>query len=189
VNHQRAQGLLSAHLERDLGDAARAAVEVHAAECAVCSADLEELRDTVALLRRLPAPEPPTYLAGRVMARIRDGEANPTGWREWLGSLARPAVAAPLAALGAAAVVLAFATPEGDLRVADKPSLPMQDLALVQQQVGPGPMPSGRLVAFVVPPGPQTVGRLRGAGHPHSQLFAGHFDRPAEAVAVSWQAR
>jgi anti-sigma factor RsiW len=193
VNHRRAQGLLSSYLERDLGDAERAAVEAHAAACEACGADLEELRDTIAMLRRLPAPEPPPFLAARVMARIRDGEAQTAGWRQWLGNLAAPAVAAPLAALAAAAAVVVLASPPRETVVASARPEAAQGLAIVPRPVGP--VPSGTLVAAAGQPGAgahqvhQIARRLRGAGHPHSRSLAAHFDRPAEAIAVSWSGR
>jgi anti-sigma factor RsiW len=185
VNHDRAQGLLSAYLERDLGDAERVAVEAHAAQCELCSADLEGLRSAVALLRRLPAPEPPPYLAGRVMARIRDGEARPEGWRRWLRNLAAPVIAAPAAALAAAAVVVFLAEPSRDTELATRPPA-AQGLAIVQRPVGPAP---AELVASAGPQGYHLARRLGGAGHPHSRSLAAHFERPAEAIVVSWQGR
>jgi anti-sigma factor RsiW len=187
VKHARAQRLLSAYLERDLGDAERAGVEAHAAACGVCRADLEGLRRAVALLRRLPTPEPPPYLASRVLARIRDGEARPAGWRRWLANLAAPMVAAPLAALAAAAAVVYLAEPRPAAEVASRRPEAAKGLPIVPRRVGP--LASETLVASTGPEGYQLARRLRGAGHPHSRSLAAHFERPAEAIAVSWQSR
>jgi anti-sigma factor RsiW len=171
-------------------------VEAHANACAACAVDLEELRDTIAALRRLPAPDPPPYLAARVMARIREAEEHAPGWREWLGRLTSPVVAAPLAAFATAAMVLSFAGPprptEGEgappqLAAAGRPEA-ARGLPMVQQPVGPV-RAENVVVASGVPYGRQMARRLRGAGHPHSQSLAAHFDRPAEAVVVSWQGR
>ena len=187
MRHARAHQLLSAHLERDLDEAERAAVEAHLAGCDACGADLEGLRTAVALLRRLPAPAPPPFLSGRVMARIRDGEARPAGWREWLANLAAPAVAAPLAAVVAAAAVVYLAEPRrADELASAKPDVAKR-LALESRPVGPvGPE---AIVASGVPHGQVLARRLRGAGHPHSTSLAAHFERPAEAVVASWQSR
>jgi anti-sigma factor RsiW len=200
VNHSRAQELLSPYLESDLSGADRSAVESHLAACAACSEELDLLRDTVALLRRLPAPEAPPFLASRVLARIADGEAQPGGWRSWLAQASAPVIAAPFAAAAAALLVFAFATPSGEdagpVQVAGtrSPAGP-----LVTQFTGPVALTAERVPA----PGARAVPRwptrgvlpdllarqLRGAGHPASAELAGHFDGPSEAVAVSWRTR
>ncbi len=187
MNHSRAHDLLSAYLEHDLGDAERAAVDAHLAACAMCAGDLAELRSTVELLRRLPDPEPPPFLATRVMARIAAGESRAPLWRRWLEQLAAPLVAAPLATAAAALLVFSFASPPSpsgtNLARVDPPSSPTLDI--VVQPVGP--VPSERLVA-ARRPDPILIGRsLRGASHPHSMALADHFDNPV--LAVAYQAR
>jgi hypothetical protein len=184
VNHSRAQELLSDFLERDLGEAERPKLEAHVAGCAACGADLEGLRDTVALLRDLPAPEPPPFLATRVMARIAAGEARPaSAWRRWLEALGTPAIAAPLAAAGAALVVWSFTqappVPQQIVQIPPAPEFP----PLVAQEVGRRPVfwAGAQPVAL--------AGTLRGAGHPHSHSLAAHFEGPTEAVVASWQGR
>jgi anti-sigma factor RsiW len=179
VNHSRARDLLSAHLERDLGDAERAAVETHLAECSACREELDELRSTVDLLHRMAVPPPPPYLATRVMARIAEGEARAAGWRGWLARLASPAVAASFAAAAAALAVLTLAEPARK----DEPTIAQnrieRPLPRVPTQVGP------RFERRRVPP--DALARLGGAGHPHSRSLAAHFERPTDAVVVSWQ--
>ncbi len=187
MRHARANQLLSAYLERDLGEAERAAVEAHLAGCDACGADLEALRSAVALLRRLPAPAPPPFLSSRVMARIHDGETRPAGWREWLASLAAPAVAAPLAAVVAAAALVYLAEPRRGTEVAKATPAPARELAIESRPVGPVAVEA--LVASGGPNAYVLARRLRGAGHPHSTSLAAHFERPAEAVVVSYQSR
>jgi anti-sigma factor RsiW len=194
VRHARAHQLLSAYLERDLGEAESAAVEAHVTGCDACGAALDGLRSAVAALRRLPVPEPPPFLAGRVMARIRDGEARRAGWREWLANLAAPAVAAPLAAVVAAAAVVYLAEPppaEVVTRTEPDSARHLADSAehLVIEPRLVGPVAPGVLLASGGPNGQVLARRLRGAGHPHSTSLAAHFERPAEAVVVSWQSR
>jgi len=187
VKHARAHQLLSAYLERDLGEAERVAVEAHLAGCDACGADLEALRTAVALLRGLPAPAPPPFLTSRVMARIHGGETRPAGWREWLANLAAPAVAAPLAAVVAAAAVVYLAEPRRDTELATAKLVPTVGLAIESRPVGP--VAAEALVASGAPNAHVLARRLRGAGHPHSTSLAAHFERPAEAVVVSWQSR
>jgi len=185
VNHSRAHDLLSAYLEHDLGDAERAAMDAHLAACARCAGDLADLRDTVDLLRRLPDPEPPPFLATRVMARIHAGESRPPLWRRWLEQLGAPLVAAPLATAAAALLVFSFAAPPSGTRVAlvGPPSGPTLDI--VAQPTGPVP---SQPRAATRRSDPVLLARnLRGASHPHSTALAGHFDKPV--LAVAYQSR
>lgn len=186
MRHAKANQLLSAYLERDLGETERAGVEAHLAGCVACRADLGDLRAAVVLLHQLPTPEAPPFLAGRVMARIRDGEARPAGWREWLPKLAAPAVAAVLAAVVAGASVVYLAEPAGEAQRSD---------LVASKTPDPGPRPALRYRPALqfqptgpVAPEARVLARLlRGAGHPHSNSLAAHFEGPAEAVFVSWQ--
>ena len=57
--HDFCQENLSGYLDRRLTARDRARVEGHLRECAVCRADLESLRQTVALLRAVPVMTPP----------------------------------------------------------------------------------------------------------------------------------
>src|SRR5262245_29015264 len=98
MNHSRTQSLLSPYLEGDLSPTERTRVESHVGACSECSAELRGLRATVALLRALPAPEPPPYLASRVSARIADGEGRAGLWSRWLSQAGTAWIAAPLAA-------------------------------------------------------------------------------------------
>jgi anti-sigma factor RsiW len=187
---------MSAYLERDLEEAERRDVDAHLAGCERCGAELQDLRQTVALLRRLPAPEPPPHLATRVLARIADGEARPAGWWSWLERLAAPVVAAPVAAALAAAAVVLLAEEPSPVRVAGAPP-PMRianaeparvpERAIVPLRVGPAP---AAVLFSASPPPPYALARrLRGAGHPHSRSLAAHFEHPADAVLASWQQR
>ena len=194
MNHSRVQESLSAYLENDLSPVDRSAVDAHLAACGACAEDLRDLFQAVALLRRLPTPEPPPFLASRVMARIADGEAEPARWRRWLAQASAPLIAAPLAAAAAALAVFAFAGAPGE-RAAT--------VEIAEARLPRVPVPTGRSAervripppSIVEPPpvlaarllGPDLLARqLRGAGHPYSAEFAGHFDGPSEAVAVSW---
>lgn len=187
MNHTRAQGLLSAHLEHDLGEAERAELETHLAACPDCAADLADLRRAVDLLRRLPDPEPPPFLATRVMARIAAGEARVPTWRRWVEQLGAPLVAAPLAAAAAALAVFVLASPPAvaPVVVASSPAASDAEASpkiptMVPRIVGP------KAPALVVArrPDPRVIaGILRGASHPHSLALAAHFDDPVRAVA------
>jgi anti-sigma factor RsiW len=175
---------LSAYLEHDLGDATRAELDAHLVTCSACVGDLEDLRGAVDLLRRLPDPEPPPFLATRVMARIAAGEARPPLWRRWLEPLRAPLVAAPLAAAAAALAVFQLAAPpsNSDIVVASAEPQARPTPTIVARPVGP--VASAQLVVAPWWSDPGLLARdLRGASHPHSTALAGHFDHPLRAIA------
>ncbi len=190
MKHSRAHDLLSAYLEHDLGDAERAKMDAHLRACTTCVGDLEDLRGAVDLLRRLPDPEPPPFLAARVMARIAAGEARSPVWRRWLEQLGAPLVAAPLAAAAAALLVFSFAAPPSAIQIASGPERPDR----TREPIGPDrtrepiemeeiPIAPPELVV-AAPRDPDMLARgLRGASHPHSTALARHFDHPLRAVA------
>jgi hypothetical protein len=98
VNCARARSHLGDHLEGDLELRLRARVDAHLGDCAHCAQELKELRSTVALVRSLPTPEPPTELAGEVMQRIEAGEGRTRRSAVILRNVFDPRVAAALAA-------------------------------------------------------------------------------------------
>jgi len=108
MNHEELRRRLSAYLEEDLAPGQRARIEEHLAGCPECRREYLELRHTVDLLRGLPEPEPPLDLAGRVIARLREGEGRPGGVARCRARISRIAdlpwlrpVAAVALALGA----------------------------------------------------------------------------------------
>jgi hypothetical protein len=57
----------------------------HVADCEPCSAELDELRATMALLDTWEAPEPSPYFLTRLQARLNEErQAAPAGWLERL---------------------------------------------------------------------------------------------------------
>jgi len=84
----------------------------HLKSCAPCQAKLEEFRQVMALLDQWQAPEPSPYFDVRVMARVREERAQPTGLLAWLR---KPALAVSLGVLMAMSVVL-FRTDAGSYR-------------------------------------------------------------------------
>jgi hypothetical protein len=66
---------LSEYLDGELGEADRAAIEVHLRECAVCRATLEDLRVVVGMAARLEDRPPERDLWAGIAARI--GAARP----------------------------------------------------------------------------------------------------------------
>jgi hypothetical protein len=103
VNHRHARALLGDYLEGELELTERARVDAHLGQCVECAQELRELRGTVALLRGLPDPEVPPYLAQRVAAHIA-AAAPSARWREslrrWFAPAGATALTAGLAGLG-----------------------------------------------------------------------------------------
>lgn len=70
--HTAIRQLLSAYLDDRVTPKERREVEVHLASCQRCSAALAELAKTIGHLRNLDRVEPPPWLTGRIMARVRE---------------------------------------------------------------------------------------------------------------------
>jgi hypothetical protein len=90
------------YLEGDLDLTQRALLDAHLDTCSACSREFAEMTATIGLLRALPSPEPPPFLVGRVMARVREGEGRSglaNRLRGWARALATPQVALPATAL------------------------------------------------------------------------------------------
>ena len=98
MNCARVRSHLGDHLEGDLELRFRARVDEHLGRCTSCAQELRELRSTVALLRSLPAPQPPAELAEDIMQRISAGEGRMRRTPAVVRHLFGPQVAAALAA-------------------------------------------------------------------------------------------
>lgn len=75
----------------------------HLENCAACTGKLVEVRQTMALLEEWRAPEPSPYFDTRLMARVREERAQPSGWWLWLR---KPALAISLAVLMVMSITL-----------------------------------------------------------------------------------
>jgi len=84
-------------------EAATSEIDDHLKTCTECAAKLDELRKTMALLDEWQAPEPSPYFDVRLMARVREERAKPSGWLYWLR---RPVLAVSLAVLMVASITL-----------------------------------------------------------------------------------
>ncbi|HZQ22304.1 MAG TPA: hypothetical protein VFA89_05840 [Terriglobales bacterium] len=72
-------------------------LQKHLGTCTACSAKLNDIRETMALLDEWQAPEPSAYFDTRVMARMREEQARPAfSWLQWLR---KPALALSLTLL------------------------------------------------------------------------------------------
>lgn len=85
MRHASCARRLSQYVDDTLGASTRAAMDGHLGRCAPCREELASLRRTVHLLGTLTvADEPVPGFADQLLARIADGEADPS----WLGRVA-----------------------------------------------------------------------------------------------------
>ena len=82
--------------------AATPETSTHLQSCAACAQELEEFRQTMALLDEWQVPEPSPYFDVRLQARLREEAAKqPAGWLQWFR---KPVLALSFAVLMAASV-------------------------------------------------------------------------------------
>lgn len=114
----------------------------HVAECAACAAELNSLRQTMALLDEWKAPEPSPYFDVRLQARLREEKARERsvggmvlGWLRmgWLGLRWQPVTAAALSFAIAVGVIMyqTPAKPPLPLKAANSPTI--ADLQLLEK--------------------------------------------------------
>jgi len=76
VNHADIKKHLADYLEGQLQIDKRALVDAHLDSCDACAREVDEMLQTIRLLRTLPEPETPPMIAAKVMRRIRSGESQ-----------------------------------------------------------------------------------------------------------------
>jgi hypothetical protein len=106
---------MARYLDGDLSLDVRALFDAHLDQCVDCSQELSEMRDTIRLLRGLPSEEPPANFVSDVMARITEGEGQPSLWNrvaDQLSEVLTPRFAVPISAVAAG---LTLAVMSGDL--------------------------------------------------------------------------
>ncbi|MBW2496514.1 MAG: zf-HC2 domain-containing protein [Deltaproteobacteria bacterium] len=109
MNHADVKNQLADYLEGDLALDARALFDAHLDVCAECADEVDQMQQTVRLLRTLPDPETPPMIAANVMRRIRAGETR-LGFFERIGRLLggvfEPGFMLPASAVAVAALVV-----------------------------------------------------------------------------------
>jgi hypothetical protein len=91
--HNQVAELLSAYIDGEVSAAERALVERHLATCPTCTHDLEALRQTVQLLRQLPAVAAPRPFT------LRESQVRPNCAPVWRWVFGLPALAGGVVAL------------------------------------------------------------------------------------------
>lgn len=106
------ESILADYLDGTLTNTERAAVELHAAECAPCGAFMAEVTHGVSLLETVPAVDPPPELITRIafaapMVRVRGPFDTQTLWSRFSEKWLQP-VLQPKFVMGAAMMLLSF---------------------------------------------------------------------------------
>ena len=111
MNCEEVKSHLIEYLDKTLDTPTTTRVATHLISCAPCGAEASELADCVHQVAALPALDPPIGFAQRVMAHVREIEAQPTVWERlflpwsnWTKNIPRQAAA--LIMIGIIGVVL-----------------------------------------------------------------------------------
>ncbi len=80
TGHDDIKKLLSAAAGGDLSEDQLRTVERHLADCPECRSEFAELRLLIGAMKKTPELDPPPWLAGRIMARIKDEAGQEPGW-------------------------------------------------------------------------------------------------------------
>ncbi|MFQ5850518.1 MAG: zf-HC2 domain-containing protein [Candidatus Binatia bacterium] len=126
------RGTLLEYLDGDLAGPGRGEVEAHLAHCPGCREQLQELQETLALIARIPAPEPPEAFWQQYLRELRQKvaavERRPR-LRNWLPTLLLRPV--PALAVGTALILAVFLT---WTLTTERPPLPqLASLAFTQE--------------------------------------------------------
>lgn len=117
MNHADIKRHLADYLEGELPIDQRALVDAHLDSCDSCAGEVDEMLQTIRLLRTLPEPEMPPMIAANVMRRIRSGESQ-LGFFGRLGRMfagvLEPGFVLPASAIAAAALVVTVVQSLGD---------------------------------------------------------------------------
>lgn len=120
------------YLDGGLTGADQAELEAHLTHCPGCRAELQDLRETVALVAGLPAPEPPEAFWQQYLRELRQRVAPAPRLprlRNWFAGLAMRPV--PALAVGIAVILAVFLTWTGG---PERPPMPeLASLNLAQQ--------------------------------------------------------
>lgn len=94
MDHSEVRQQLSAYLDGEVDPVRKGEIEDHLSSCEGCRQALKEIRQTVEAVRGMGPAEPPPWLTGWIMARVREEQASRRGWLAWFvsPSFLRPAM-------------------------------------------------------------------------------------------------
>jgi len=127
------RGQLIEYLDGELAVEMRPELEAHLDQCSGCRAELRDLRETLTLIARIPAPEPSEAFWQQYLREIRQKAERVPWWtsalRHWFATLVlRPIPAVAVAAVLVLAAVVTWRT------LPERPPTPeLASLDLTQQ--------------------------------------------------------
>lgn len=120
------------YLDGDLTGPAQGELEVHLTQCPGCREELQGIQDTLSLIARMPAPEPPEAFWQQYLRELRQRVAAPS-WparlQQWLAGFTRRPI--PALAVGIALMLVAFLT--WNTLIVQPPAPPLASLDLTEQ--------------------------------------------------------
>ena len=201
------QAELSAYLDGELREQARAACEAHLRECASCRAVLEDLKDASAALAGLPKLKAPPALAARLREEVLKqpppqdssaGDSEPAPAKAWDYSLWRPVLlgfAAIMLLSVIAFVLLPASQPSTSSRVAEvrapAPASPQANVVPAPtvksepKNAGEVAELHGKFGKFAPPPAPEPIPPPAPAATQPAEVASGFADAKAKAPTVT----
>jgi hypothetical protein len=174
----RAENLLSAYLDGDLPEREREGFSEHLRQCPRCAGEEKALKETLSLLRNLPAEKAPPGLLEGVRRRIGQEKETVPLWKK----LFLPAhIKIPLEA---AAVVLIFLLAYGIQKEmpATKPSPSPPAIEMAAKKAPPSP-PANEMLATKPPPSPP-ANEMAAKKAPPSPLASVEKGKPSPGVDI-----
>lgn len=139
MNHADIKKHLADYLEGELPIDKRSLVDAHLDACDSCAGEVEEMLQTIRLLRTLPEPEMPPMIVANVMRRIRSGESRLGVFGRIgraLGAVFEPGFVLPASAIAAAALVVAVVQGLGGVPISDVARNPLDSLDEDRPSIG-----------------------------------------------------
>jgi hypothetical protein len=88
MEHDEIRLKLAAYLDNAVSDEEKEEIRRHLAMCGSCRGEIAELELTVRYLKTLPEVDPPSWLADKIMAKVRDeGRQKSTLWKRLFSPL------------------------------------------------------------------------------------------------------
>jgi len=155
---------LSDYLEQSLDDVSMRAIESHLSSCALCRAEADSLALCIESIASLPTIDPPIGFTQRVMAHLREIEAEPGFWeRLWLPLGSKIPIHATAVVLVAVLAVYLFQKQESHNNLLPPPESASSTALQNNQAQSPAPEP----LAKVESQDQATAGRTQSSTEKH----------------------
>ena len=130
------KNLFSNYIENDIDNKEKKLMEGHLAICANCAKELQNLKEIVSGLKKLPEVEPPPYFLEAVRARMEE----PSALAKFLRRLFVPVyIKVPIQAVTvtAAVIIIMFLVQKGEMGRLGQPEMPLSPQRAIQEAYSP----------------------------------------------------